>query len=122
MCITDESGKIAISRLGHRLRAAGTAELSDYNTEINEARCSALTERVKKIFPLIENNGEIKKWACLRPATPSNVPIIGKIKYDNLYVNTGHGTLGWTLACGSSFCLSEIFEKRSPSLEFPFYV
>ena len=51
---------------------------------------------------------------------PSNVPIIGRMKYDNLYVNTGHGTLGWTLACGSSFCLSEIFEKRSPSLEFPF--
>ena len=122
VCITDESGKIAISRLGNRLRAAGTAELSDYNTEINEARCSALIERVKTIFPLIENNGEIKKWACLRPATPSNVPIIGRMKYDNLYVNTGHGTLGWTLACGSSFCLSEIFEKRSPSLEFPFHV
>lgn len=121
VCITDESGKIAISRLGKRLRAAGTAELSDYSTTINAARCNALVERVKAIFPLIENNGEIRKWACLRPATPSNVPIIGKSKYDNLYLNTGHGTLGWTLACGSSFCLSEIFENRVPTLKFPFF-
>ena len=120
MCLSDENAKLAISRLGNRLRAAGTAELTGYDTSLNEARCDAILSRVEQWFPGAGNYAAASRWAGLRPATPSNVPLIGHTRYRNLYLNTGHGTLGWTLACGSGQALADVIGGRPPKVEFPF--
>ena len=120
VCLTDENAKIAISRLGDRLRAAGTAELAGYDVSINEARCDAILERVRGWFPEAGDFARAAKWAGLRPATPSNVPQIGATRLKNLFVNTGHGTLGWTLACGAGAAIADLMTGRKPEVEFPF--
>jgi D-amino-acid dehydrogenase len=120
VCITDESGKIAMSRLGERLRMAGTAEVSGYDTSVSEARCAGIANRVRQIFPNAVNYTDVKKWAGLRPTTPTNVPLIGRTRYSNLFLNTGHGTLGWTLACGSGAAIADLVSGRSPEIDFPF--
>ena len=120
VCITDENGKIAVSRLGDFIRVAGTAELNGYDLSLNDARCNGLLRRVKQFFPAGINYREATRWAGLRPTTPSNVPIIGKTNYSNLYLNAGHGTLGWTLACGSAAALSDIISGVRPDVDFPF--
>ncbi len=118
--ITDESRRIVCSRLGNRLRIAGTAELAGYDITVNRPRCEAILRRARQLFPGIEPAGEPEYWAGLRPATPSNVPIIGRSRLANLYYNTGHGTLGWTLACGSARAVADIVGERSPQVAFPF--
>ena len=120
VCLTDESAKIAMTRLGNRLRAAGTAELSDYDTSLNEARCTAILDRVQQHFPGAGDFAAASRWSGLRPATPSNVPLIGHTRIRNLLVNTGHGTLGWTLACGSGKAAADLIAGRQPDVEFPF--
>ncbi|MEQ1881169.1 MAG: D-amino acid dehydrogenase [Burkholderiales bacterium] len=120
VCLTDENAKIAMSRLGNRLRAAGTAELNGYDTSLNDIRCNAILARVKNLFPSAAPYNEATRWTGLRPATPSNVPLIGRARYRNLYLNTGHGTLGWTLACGSGRALADLIGGRAPEVEFPF--
>jgi len=120
VCLTDESAKIAMTRLGNRLRAAGTAELSDYDTSLNEARCQAILDRVQQHFPQAADFQAAESWAGLRPATPSNVPVIGQAWLRNLFLNTGHGTLGWTLACGAGAALADLLAGRKPEVEFPF--
>jgi D-amino-acid dehydrogenase len=120
VCLSDESAKIAITRLGDRLRAAGTAELADYDTSLNEARCQAILDRVRAHFPEAGDFAGASRWAGLRPTTPSNVPYIGPTRLSNLFVNTGHGTLGWTLACGSGRALADLVAGRPPALRFPF--
>jgi len=114
--LTDEGHKIVISRLGNRLRAAGTAELAGYDLSINRVRCEAITRRVRQLFPALAIEGEVESWAGLRPATPSNVPIVRRTSYENLYLNTGHGTLGWTLACGSGHVLADLISGRVPAV------
>ncbi|MGA7984310.1 MAG: D-amino acid dehydrogenase [Burkholderiales bacterium] len=118
--LTDEACKIVISRLGDRLRSAGTAELGGYDTEVNPVRCEAILERVRQLFPRLAPFGEITPWAGLRPATPNNVPLIGGTRLRNLYLNTGHGTLGWTLACGSGRALADLVSGRHPEVGFNF--
>ena len=108
------------SRLGNRLRVAGTAEFNGYNLELNPVRCTALIERTRQLFPDLQTQGEPAFWCGLRPATPSNVPLIGRQRYDNLWLNTGHGTLGWTLACGSAAALTDLISGRHPDPVFPF--
>jgi D-amino-acid dehydrogenase len=120
VCITDENAKIAVTRLGNRLRSAGTAELTGYDTSLNEARCRAIIERVEELFPEAGDFSNASLWAGLRPATPSNVPLIGRTRYRNLFLNTGHGTLGWTLACGSGKAVADLIGGRRPDVEFPF--
>ncbi|MGE5526592.1 MAG: D-amino acid dehydrogenase [Rhodospirillaceae bacterium] len=100
--ITDEEHKLVFSRLGARLRVAGTAELTGYDQSIDGRRCDAILARTLRLFPRPGDLSRIERWAGLRPATPGNVPLIGRTRYANLYLNTGHGTLGWTLACGSA--------------------
>jgi D-amino-acid dehydrogenase len=114
--LTDEVCKIVISRLGDRLRAAGTAELAGYDLSINRLRCAAIVQRVQRLFPALAIAGEAETWAGLRPATPSNVPIVGRARYENLFLNTGHGTLGWTLACGSAQALADLVSGRTPAV------
>jgi D-amino-acid dehydrogenase len=118
--LTDHSRKIVMSRLGDRLRVAGTAELNGYDTEMNPARCDALVRRCFEWFPKAGRAESAQFWTGLRPATPSNLPLIGRSKYPNLFLNTGHGTLGWTLACGSGRALADIVSGRRPEPEFSF--
>ena len=118
--LTDHSRKIVLSRLGERLRVAGTAELAGYDTEMNEPRCEALVRRCREWFPKAGHPERARFWTGLRPATPSNLPLIGRTKYPNLFLNTGHGTLGWTLACGSGRALADIVSGRRPELQFGF--
>jgi D-amino-acid dehydrogenase len=118
--LTDDGHKIVFSRLGERLRIAGTAEFNGYNTALNAVRCRALTDRAGELFPALRPVGEPEFWCGLRPATPSNVPLIGRSGIPNLYINTGHGTLGWTMACGSGAALADIVSGRSPEPAFRF--
>ena len=118
--MTDDEYKIVFSRLGNRLRIAGTAELNGYDLSLNEVRCQALIKRTKSLFPDAANYSNPVFWTGLRPATPSNVPYIGKTKYPNLYLNTGHGTLGWTHSCGSAQAIADIIDGKQPEVEFTF--
>ena len=118
--LTDDAAKIVITRLGNRMRIAGTAELSGYSTELNTVRCEALTRRVGEMFPDAGDYGKAEFWTGLRPSTPSNVPLIGATRYRNLYLNTGHGTLGWTMAAGSGRALADIISGRKPDVDFRF--
>jgi D-amino-acid dehydrogenase len=120
VCLTDEGHKLAMSRLGDRLRVAGTAELAGYDTSINPVRCNAILSRVQALFPDAGDFGAARKWAGLRPATPGNVPLIGRTRFANLFVNTGHGTLGWTLAAGSGRCIASIIAGKVPDVDFAF--
>ena len=118
--LTDHARKIVISRLGDRLRVAGTAELAGYDTEINEVRCQALVKRCFELFPKAGRPDAAQYWTGLRPATPSNLPIIGRTRFPNLYLNTGHGTLGWTMACGAGQALADIVSGNTPEPDFGF--
>lgn len=115
--LTDDGYKLVYSRLGQRLRVAGTAEFCGYDTSLNRARLDALRVRTKEVFPALKAAGEIEEWAGLRPATPGNVPLIGACRYPNLFLNVGHGTLGWTLACGSGQLLSDLVSGRAPAID-----
>ena len=116
--ITDDAFKIVFTRLGDRMRIAGTAELSGYSTDLNMVRCEALTRRARVVFPGAADYDHAEFWSGLRPSTPSNVPLIGKTKYPNLYLNTGHGTLGWTMAAGSGKALADIVSGVKPEVDF----
>jgi D-amino-acid dehydrogenase len=118
--LSDEAHKLVFSRLGDRLRVAGTAELTGYDDRVDPGRCAAILERVFTLFPRAGDRAGATMWAGLRPATPGNVPLIGATRYPNLFLNTGHGTLGWTLACGSGQALAEIVSGRRPEADFPF--
>ncbi|MDR2366334.1 MAG: D-amino acid dehydrogenase [Zoogloeaceae bacterium] len=112
--ITDDDHKLVFSRLGNRLRVAGTAEFNGYDLALNPARCRALLARAEELFPRMRFSGDPQFWCGLRPATPSNVPLIGQSKLPGLWLNTGHGTLGWTLACGSAAALAALIGGESP--------
>jgi D-amino-acid dehydrogenase len=118
--LTDDGYKLVISRLGDRLRVAGTCELNGYTRELNTTRCEAITRRTRELFPDACDYENPTYWTGLRPLTPSNVPYIGKTKFSNLFLNTGHGTLGWTMGCGSGRAIAEIVSGRRPELDFAF--
>jgi len=118
--LTDFAWKIVLTRLGSRLRVAGTAELNGWDTSLNPTRCEALTTRTFELFPDAGERDSVRYWTGLRPATPSNAPLIGKTRYRNLFLNTGHGTLGWTMACGSGRALADIVAGRAPGVDFRF--
>ncbi len=118
--LTDSSRKVVFSRLGDRLRVAGTAELSGYARGLNTVRCEALSRIVRELFA----DGAVdlsqpNYWAGLRPSTPSSVPLVGRTRIGNLYLNTGHGTLGWTMGVGSGRALADIVSGRRPEPNFP---
>ena len=118
--LTDDEHKIVFSRLGDKLRIAGTAELNGYDRDLNRVRCEAIVQRTEELFPGAGDTERAQYWTGLRPATPSNVPIIGRSKLPNLYLNTGHGTLGWTHACGSGKSIARIVSGQNPEVAFPF--
>ncbi|MBK9116956.1 MAG: D-amino acid dehydrogenase [Betaproteobacteria bacterium] len=118
--LTDLAWKIVFTRLGNRLRVAGTAELSGYGRDLNLVRCEALVRRTFDLFPDAGDRETPQFWTGLRPATPSNVPLVGRTRYPNLFLDTGHGTLGWTMACGSGRCLADLVAGRKPGVDFAF--
>ena len=118
--LTDDGHKLVVSRLGDRLRVAGTCELNGYTRDLNATRCEAITRRTRELFPDACDYDHPVYWTGLRPLTPSNVPYIGKTRYGNLFLNTGHGTLGWTMGCGSGRALADIVSGRRPELDFAF--
>jgi D-amino-acid dehydrogenase len=118
--LTDDEYKIVISRLGNRLRVAGTCELNGYTRDLNPVRCDVITRRTRELFPDACSYTHPQYWTGLRPLTPSNVPYVGKTKFSNLYLNTGHGTLGWTMGCGSGRAIAEIVDGKTPEIDFGF--
>ena len=118
--LTDDKYKLVFSRLGDRLRIAGTAELNGYDRDLNRVRREAIVRRSEELFPGAGDTEQAQFWTGLRPATPSNVPIIGRSKIANLYPNTGHGTLGWTHSCGSGKSIARIINGLAPEVDFAF--
>ena len=118
--LTDDEYKLVFSRLGDRLRIAGTAEFNGYDRDLNRVRCEAIVHRVEQLFPGAGDTSQAQFWTGLRPATPSNVPVIGRSKLRNLFLNTGHGTLGWTHACGSGKSIARIVSGLKPEVDFAF--
>ena len=115
--VMDESYKVAITRLGDRIRAGGTAELSGYDLTLHESRRATLEHSVAGLFP---KGGDLQRatfWSGLRPMTPDGPPIVGRTRYGNLFLNTGHGTLGWTMACGSGKILADLVSGRTPDID-----
>lgn len=113
--VLDETYKIAITRFDQRIRVGGMAELSGFNKELNEDRRGTLEMVTRDLFP----GGDMSQasfWTGLRPMTPDSTPIIGATKYKNLFLNTGHGTLGWTMACGSGKLISDLVLNRTPEI------
>jgi D-amino-acid dehydrogenase len=120
----DDTRKIAISRLGDTIRVAGTAEMAGYDTGLDtptaRVRCAALVKRYEELFPGVADTREPNFWAGLRPSTPNNVPYIGRTRIARLWVNAGHGTLGWTHGAGSGRALAELMSGVRPALAFGF--
>jgi len=94
--------------------------LNGYTRELNPTRCAAITRRTRELFPDACDYESPAYWAGLRPLTPSNVPYIGKTRYRNLYLNTGHGTLGWTMGAGAGRAIADIVSGREPDVDFAF--
>jgi len=124
--LLDDSRKIAISRLGDHIRIAGTAELSGFDLSLDSptarVRCAALVKRYEELFPGVADTSEPNFWTGLRPSTPTNIPCIGRsAKARNLWLNAGHGTLGWTHGAGSGRAMAELIAGRKPEMAFGFY-
>ena len=117
--LTDDEYKLVFSRFGGRLRVAGTAEIAGWGCEIDPARCAVLTRRTAQLFPGACNYAAPQYWAGRRPVTPSNVPYLGPTRIAGLFLNTGHGTLGWTLAAGNGELIAEAVSGRTTSIRLP---
>ncbi|RVC63110.1 D-amino acid dehydrogenase [Mesorhizobium sp. M4B.F.Ca.ET.088.02.2.1] len=114
--VMDETYKVAITRLGDRIRVGGTAEISGFDMRLHESRRRTLEHSVGDLFP---GGGDLKAatfWCGLRPMTPDGPPLVARSELSNLYLNTGHGTLGWTMACGSAKVLADIISSRVPEI------
>ncbi|WP_063692443.1 D-amino acid dehydrogenase [Bradyrhizobium stylosanthis] len=115
--VMDESYKVAITRLGNRIRVGGTAEISGYSSKLYDARRATLDHSLTDLFP---RGGDLSKatfWSGLRPMTPDGPPVIGPTQYANLHLNTGHGTLGWTMSCGSGRVLADMLSGKKPDID-----
>ncbi len=114
--VMDETHKVAMTRLGDRIRVGGMAELDGYSSKLRPSRRETLEHVITDLYP---KGGDVAKasfWCGLRPMTPDGPPVIGQERYDNLYLNTGHGTLGWTMACGSGRVLADLISGRTPEI------
>jgi len=115
--VMDETYKVAVTRLGDRIRVGGTAELAGYNTALRPARRGPLDHVVSDLFPRGGDLSRAEFWAGLRPMTPDGPPIIGPTPLSNLYLNTGHGTLGWTMSAGSGRVLADMVSGRTVDID-----
>jgi D-amino-acid dehydrogenase len=116
--ILDETYKIAITRFDQRIRVGGMAEIVGFNTELLQPRRETLEMVVRDLYPRGGHVEQATFWTGLRPMTPDGTPIVGRTPFKNLWLNTGHGTLGWTMACGSGQMLSDLISGRTPAIPF----
>ncbi|ECY6036266.1 FAD-dependent oxidoreductase, partial [Salmonella enterica subsp. enterica serovar Enteritidis] len=116
--ILDETYKIAITRFDKRIRVGGMAEIVGFNTDLLQPRRETLEMVVRDLFPRGGHIEQATFWTGLRPMTPDGTPVVGRTRYKNLWLNTGHGTLGWTMACGSGQLLSDILSGRTPAIPY----
>ncbi len=113
----DETHKVAVTRLGDRIRVGGTAQLSGYDLTLNEGPRRTLEFVVNDLFP---HGGDVAKaefWTGLRPMTPDGTPILGETRYRNLHLSTGHGTLGWTMAAGTGRVMADLLAGNKPDMD-----
>ncbi|GIZ50953.1 D-amino acid dehydrogenase [Noviherbaspirillum aridicola] len=115
--VMDETYKVAITRLGDRIRVGGTAEIAGYDLTLRAARRATLEHSVGDLFPRGGDLAKAEFWCGLRPMTPDGTPVMGPTRYRNLYLNTGHGTLGWTMACGAGRVLADLVSGRRPEID-----
>jgi len=115
--VMDETHKVAVTRLGHRIRVGGTAELAGYDLRLRAARRSTLEHVVTDLFPGGGDVARAEFWTGLRPMTPDGTPIVGPTRYPNLYLATGHGTLGWTMAAGTGRVVADLISGRKPEVD-----
>jgi D-amino-acid dehydrogenase len=114
--ITDDENKLVFSRLGDRLRVAGTAEMTGWDTSLTPRRWKVVLDKARRLFPDGGDYSQAEPWTGLRPVTPDSVPILGRTPLANLWLDTGHGTLGWTMACGSGRVLADLIGGRTPEI------
>lgn len=114
--VMDETYKVAITRLGDRIRVGGTAELAGFSLRLRKPRRETLAHSVSDLFPRGGDLAQASFWTGLRPMTPDGTPVVGPTRYANLFLNTGHGTLGWTMACGSGRLLADLVTGRAPEI------
>ena len=115
--IMDETHKVAVTRLGDRIRVGGTAELAGFSLALREARRRTLNHVVTDLFPRGGDISRAEFWCGLRPMTPDGTPIVGATRYPNLYLATGHGTLGWTMSSGSARVIADLVSGRKPEID-----
>ena len=115
--IMDETHKVAVTRLGSRIRVGGTAELAGYSLKLREARRATLEHVVTDLFPSGGDLARATFWCGLRPMTPDGTPVIGSTRYPNLWLATGHGTLGWTMAAGTGRVVADLLSGRMPDID-----
>jgi D-amino-acid dehydrogenase len=114
--ILDETYKIAVTRFDQRIRVGGMAEISGFDTRLNPRRRATLEMVVNDLFPMAGDTARASFWTGLRPMTPDGTPIVGRSALRNLFLNTGHGTLGWTMSCGSAQVLADLMSHRRPAI------
>ena len=115
--VMDQKYKVAVTRFDDRIRVGGIAEIASYNKELSDKRRAAIEFSVRDLFP---GGGDVEAaefWTGLRPMTPDSVPVLGETRYDNLILNTGHGTLGWTMSLGASKFVADIVSGNTPDID-----
>ncbi|MDQ0512177.1 D-amino acid dehydrogenase [Ancylobacter amanitiformis] len=115
--VMDEAHKVAITRLGDRIRVGGMAEIAGFNFDLPPARRATLEHSVEDLFGGAGDQSRATFWTGLRPMTPDGTPIIGATRYPNLFLNGGHGTLGWTMSCGSGRLLADLVSGAKPDID-----
>ena len=115
--IMDETHKVAITRLGDRIRVAGQAEIIGYNKRLGGHATDSVRHVVSDLFPKGGDVSKAEGWTGLRPMTPDGTPVIGPTRYDSLFLNTGHGTLGWTMSCGSARAVADLVMDKKPEID-----
>lgn len=115
--IMDETHKVALTRLGDRIRVAGQAEIIGYSKKLGSHATDTVRHVVTDLFPRGGDVSKAQGWTGLRPMTPDGTPVIGPTRYPNLFLNTGHGTLGWTMSCGSSRAVADIVLGKTPEID-----
>nr|WP_113866233.1 D-amino acid dehydrogenase [Brenneria salicis]NMN91588.1 D-amino-acid dehydrogenase [Brenneria salicis ATCC 15712 = DSM 30166]RBP63059.1 D-amino acid dehydrogenase small subunit [Brenneria salicis ATCC 15712 = DSM 30166]RLM30785.1 D-amino acid dehydrogenase small subunit [Brenneria salicis ATCC 15712 = DSM 30166] len=115
--VLDETYKVAITRFDQRIRVGGMAEIVGFNTALNPKRRATLEMVVRDLYPHAGHLAQAEFWTGLRPMTPDGTPLVGRSPLKNLYLNTGHGTLGWTMACGSGRLLADIISGKTPDIQ-----
>ena len=115
--VMDETYKVATTRFDDRIRVGGTAEIAGWDRTLRPHRRGPLERSLRDLFPRAGDVGKATFWCGLRPMTPDGTPVIGKTRYGNFYLNTGHGTLGWTMAAGSGQVMADLVSGKQPEID-----